>query len=294
MVYDDANKAKANFNAVYQAPTPHAYLERMAEFGYEIAEQARPYCVAASEFVRGRVDNPSQVQMLDVGCSYGIGAASVKYGRSFPELVSFVTRDVPKEYEPACRRMRGWLQEGRSVRKMRCVGLDSSAPAIRFARDAGLIDAGIAGDFERNGRKLPEEDKNLLRECNLMMSTGAIGYFGERTLNAILPSFRDGPRRQPGPFAVMTILRMFDVEPLRKCFEKHSLRFGKVPGVMLPQRRFADQTEREDILAILHARGLDTRELEDTGKHMAQLYVATPPDEFDRFIEDIRRARRDT
>jgi carnitine O-acetyltransferase len=292
MNYDDANKAKANFNAVYQSPTPHAYLERMSECGYEISEQARPYCVAASEFVRERVDDPSEVQMLDVGCSYGIGAASVKYGRSFPELVSFVTREVPEAYEQACKKMRAWLNKGRSVQQMRCVGLDSSKPAIRFARDAGLIDAGIAGDFEQNGMRLPDPERNLLSECNLMMSTGAIGYFGERTLNAILPSFRDGPKSQPGPFAVMTILRMFDIDSVRTCFEKHGLRFGKVPDVLLPQRRFADKSERAKVLSVLHSRGLDTHGLEDSGKHFAELYVATPPRVFEQFRNNVRRARR--
>jgi hypothetical protein len=92
----------------------------------------------------------------------------------------------------------------------------------------------------------------------------------------------------------MTILRMFDVEPVRESFEKYGLRFGRVPGIMLPQRRFADETEREEVLSVLHARGLDTRGFEDTGKHFAELYIATPPDEFDGFLENVRQARTDT
>ena len=78
MDFDTANEVKANFDGVYTAATPHAYIAAMASNGYEICEQGRPYCVAAAELLREQNGDAWPVQMLDVGCSYGIGPALVK------------------------------------------------------------------------------------------------------------------------------------------------------------------------------------------------------------------------
>ena len=52
MEYETENQAKANFDEVYTEPTPHAYIAMMAKNGYEIGEQARPYCIAAAELIK--------------------------------------------------------------------------------------------------------------------------------------------------------------------------------------------------------------------------------------------------
>ena len=88
--YGEGNEAKAGFDDVYTAPTPHAYIASMARHEYEIGEQARPYCVAAAELLREKTADAWPVQMLDLGCSYGIGAAFVRYGCSFDEFVSLL------------------------------------------------------------------------------------------------------------------------------------------------------------------------------------------------------------
>ncbi|MEA3274203.1 MAG: hypothetical protein U9Q81_02685, partial [Pseudomonadota bacterium] len=109
MSYDTANEAKASFDDVYTAPTPHAYIASMAKNGYEIGEQARPYCAAAAELLQERNGDAWPVQMLDVGCSYGIGSAFVKYGCSFDEMVAFFLSRAPREYHATCEAMRLWL-----------------------------------------------------------------------------------------------------------------------------------------------------------------------------------------
>ena len=47
--------------------------------------------------------------MLDVGCSYGIGSAFVKFGCSFDEMVAFFSSRAPQEYRAACEAMRSRL-----------------------------------------------------------------------------------------------------------------------------------------------------------------------------------------
>jgi hypothetical protein len=288
MSYETANEVKANFDDAYTAPTPHAYVASMAKNGYEIGEQARPYCAAAAELLREHNGNAWPVQMLDLGCSYGIGSAFVKYGCSFDEIVAFFASRAPQEYHAAREAMRMWLHVTPPVCDVRTVGLDSSEPAIRFAVDTGLLDGGIARDFERPDIAPTKKDIAWFRSCNLLISTGAIGYVTERTFDVVLRHLgRDYPS-DFGPFAVVTILRMFDFSPIEAVFEKHGLAFGAVSGARLPQRWFADGNERRQVLSILHDRGIDTREWEDNGKHYADLFIAAPPQQFSLLLERMK------
>jgi len=291
MSYSNANKAKSSFDNVYTAPTPHAYIATMAANGYEIGERARPYCTAAAELLREGNGDAWPVQMLDVGCSYGIGSAFVKYGCSFDEMVAFFSSRAPREYHTACEAMRMWLNIAPPASDVRAVGLDSSKPAINFALDAGVLDGGIARDFEQPNVVPTEEESAWFRSCNLLISTGAIGYVTERTLDVIL---RDLGKDYPGnfgPFAVVTILRMFDQAPIKTAFEMRGFTFGAVPGVRLPQRRFTNKEERQKVLSLLHDRGIDTGEWEDRGKHHADLFIAAPPEQFSGLLECMSEMR---
>ncbi len=276
-----ANDAKTKFDNVYVSPTPHAYIASMAQFGYEIGEQARPYCISAAELLRDLNRAAWPVQMLDVGCSYGIGSAFVKFGCSFREMVAFFATRCPKEYWKACEATRAWLNVTSPTCDVRAVGLDSSEPAVNFAVDAGLLDGGIARNLESEDVELTEDEKAWFRSCNLLISTGAVGYITEKTLGRVLTHLGKDSPCEYGPFAVVTILRMFDSAPIQACFEQHGLKFGRVEGIRLPQREFTDVKERESVLSLLNDRGLDTQEWEDTGKHYAELYVAGPAGQFE-------------
>jgi hypothetical protein len=291
MSYSNANEAKSSFDNVYTEPTPHSYIASMAVNGYEIGERARPYCTAAAELLLERNGDAWPVQMLDVGCSYGMGSAFVKYGCSFDEMVAFFSSRAPRQYHAACEAMRMWLNITPPACDVRAVGLDSSKPAIDFAMDAGVLDGGIARDFEQPDAVPTEEESAWFRSCNLLISTGAIGYVTEHTLDVIL---RDLGKDYPGdfgPFAVVTILRMFDHSPIKTAFESRGFTFGAVPGVRLPQRRFTDKEERQKVLSVLHDRSLDTSEWEDRGKHHADLFIAAPPEQFSSLLECMSEMR---
>ncbi|MGD8894527.1 MAG: hypothetical protein PVJ73_00685 [Acidobacteriota bacterium] len=291
MSYDAENEAKASFDNVYTAPTPHAYIATMAKNGYEIGEQARPYCTAAAELLRQRNQDAWPVQMLDVGCSYGMGAAFVRFGCSFDEMVAFFSSRAPKERRAACEAMRMWLNVTPPACDARVVGLDSSEPAIRFAVDAGLLDGGIARDFEQPDVVPSDEERAWFRSCNLLISTGAVGYVTERTFEAILPHLGKDHPADIGPVAVVTILRMFDLSPIKDVFETHGLTFGPVPGVRLPQRRFADLQECRKVLALLHDKDIDTRGWEDRGKQYADLFIAAPERQFPLVLEYMSKTQ---
>ncbi len=299
MDYTEANQAKACFDNVYTAPTPHAYVAKMAQNNYEIGEQARPYCIAATELLSEQNGPECPVQMLDVGCSYGVGAALVKFGRHFGEMVDFFRYSAPRDYRAALAATREWLHDQDPAqiedKTVRCIGLDSSAPAIQFAVDAGILDRGLALDLENPKVQPNPQQRETLRSCNVMMSTGAIGYITDRTVGAVVGELGKEAPGDFGPVAVMTILRMFDDAPIQAAFEQNGLKFDRVPGIMLPQRDFADDAERDGVLAVLRQKGIDTSEWEDRGKHYAELYVAAPETAFPEVLERmlVTHAARD-
>ncbi|RMH44769.1 MAG: hypothetical protein D6689_01690 [Deltaproteobacteria bacterium] len=263
----------------------------MAKIGYEIGEQARPYCAAAAKLLHEQNGDAWQVQMLDVGCSYGIGSALVKYGCSFDEMVAFFATRAPRDYHAARQATRIWLNITPPACDIRTVGLDQSEPAIRFAVESGLLDGGVARDFEQPGASPTREECAWFRSCNLLISTGAIGYITERTLGIVLRHLGKDRPCKVGPFAVATILRMFDPSPVQSVFAEHGFRFEPVPGVRLPQRRFANRDERNKVLSLLHDRGIDTRQWEEGGRLYADLYIAAPAEHFSLLLERMRETR---
>jgi hypothetical protein len=293
MTYAEQNQAKADFDSAYVSETPHLYIAQMARFGYQIGEQARPYCAAAADLLREQNGEAWPVQMLDIGCSYGIGSAFVKYGCSFDEIVAFFSSRAPTGFRAACDAMRMWLNVTPPVCDVRCVGLDSSKPAIRYAVEAGLLDGGIARNFEDDGAKPSTKEARWFRSCNLMICTGAIGYVTERTLGEVLHHLGKDYPAEFGPFAVVTVLRMFDETPIANCFDRNGLRFQRVPGTRLPQRRFTDGEERQRVLSLLHDRGIDTSAWEDQGRHYADLFIATPPEQHAILLDRMMRIRDD-
>ena len=273
--YRVVNEVKASFDNVYQAPTPHAYFAEMNRLEYAIGQEARPFFQAAVGLMRKKLDKTVPIRMLDLGCSYGVGSALVKYGFSFGEIADFFEGQGEVSYRQCVKDTRDWLDENGPGKPIACVGADASAEAIKFAEEAGLLDGGIAHDLEMDHRLAPEECA-LIQKCNLLISTGAIGYVGERTLNAILQQLgKDAPLAH-GPSTVVTILRMFDPEPIAKTFGQHGYKFVHVPEVHLRQRRFHDEKEQAETIPLVQARGLNTDDLEADGYLYADLFIAAP------------------
>ena len=284
--YRSANEVKASFDNIYQAPTPHAYFATMNELEYAIGQEARPFFHSTVALMRQRLGKETPIRMLDLGCSYGIGSALVKYGFSFGEIADFFQNAADQNYRQCVKDTREWLAESEPVKPITCVGADASAEAIKFASDAGLIDGGIAHDLETD-QHLDEEERLLIRKCNLLISTGAIGYVGEKTLSAILKHLGKGSALTHGPYAVVTILRMFAPEPIAATFNKFGYRFETVPGVHLRQRRFHDEKEQDETIRLLRERGLGTDELESTGYLYADLFIAAPSADFAELLRHM-------
>jgi hypothetical protein len=288
--YRLSNATKASFDELYRSPTPGAYFERMHELGYQIGERANPFFRAAAALLRSRPGCDSCVRALDLGCSYGVGAALLNHELSYEELARFYSEQETDSFEACVEATRGLLEETRRSWHVRCLGLDSSPEAIRFATAAGLLDDGI----DRNLEETPEIPKNKLsavRRCSLMTSTGAIGYVGERTLSAVLREL--GRETEQGPYIVVTILRQFDPTPVTATMQRHGYRFERIPGVRLCQRQFESEEEQEGALKLVRQRGLDTTDWESTGHLYADLFAGAPEAEFEELRTCLLDAHRE-
>ncbi len=279
MKYKSANEAKATFDDVYHAATPHAYFNEMDRHQYEIGEQAKPYFLAAIKHLQAANQGKLPPRLLDLGCSYGVGSALVKYNCTYPELSEFFHEEAPLNHQTCAASTRDWLQPRDAHPDLECIGLDCSEEALSFAEDAGLLCSTIARNFEES-EEPDSTERSIMRNCNLLTSTGAIGYVGEKTLSVILKQLGKAYPENAAPFVVVTILRMFDPRPVQNCFESFRYRFEKVPGVCLRQRHFADEQEQEQTIDLIRRRGLDPAGLESEGTLYADLYVGSAPSDF--------------
>ena len=281
--YDEQNRVKASFDAAYSAPTPHRYLHNMTAVDYRMADYMNPFL---SAIVDASVTPAEPVRVLDLGCSYGVSGALLKTDCSYQELAEFFRHEASSEYSSCVVESKRWLESHVAREDVEVVGFDSSAEAIRFATASRMIDEGIARNLEENESELTEDERSLIRQCDVLLSTGVIGYVTDKTVSPILDEFGHDARGTLGPVAVMSVLELFDPEPIAESFAEHGYRFGQLP-VRLPQRRFADEEEREGVLETLRDRGQRTATQESENRMFASLCVAAQPESFDVFAQQM-------
>lgn len=292
MTYKKANQVKSSFEEVYCSPTPHAYFGEMQRLGYEIGEQAKPYFRAAARLLRQQIGPNHPIRLLDVGCSYGVGAALSKYDFSFHELADFFSDQASEDYRTCVKETRELIAAEGTEAPLRCAGADASREAIRFAVETGLLEAGIAKNLEDDD-SLDSQDAAILKKCTLLTSTGAIGYVGEKTLTPFLDLLGKGLELSHGPYAVVTILRMFDPAPIARTFAKSGYLFVRVPGVRLRQRAFDGDREFDETIELLHQRGLDPEGWETKGHLYADLFAAASEKDLDELVTCLRHVHRE-
>ncbi|MCW2721858.1 class I SAM-dependent methyltransferase [Pseudonocardia sp.] len=269
---DEARTAtsKADFSTIYAQPDPRAYFRALMPLEYQVPQRALPV-------VEALVAASGSRTVLDVCCSYGINAALLRHDLDLAAIGARAT-------DPA----RAALPPGELIRDdavfyaghlrrpdLAVLGLDASAPAIDYGLRTGLLTNGWAEDLEDAGPS-PALAAGL-REVDLVVCTGGVGYIGERTFDRILGAVGDPSRLWLATF----VLRVFDYAPIAKTLAGYGLVTERVPGMTFPQRRFADSDESDAAQADVAARGLDPAGKEGSGWFHADGYVtrpeATPP-----------------
>jgi SAM-dependent methyltransferase len=262
------NQAKAIFDDIYIQEDPRSYFSVLGDLDYMIPDVAEPVIrqiLSAKASVTG-----TRPVVLDVGCSYGINAAVHRFPLTFGGLRHRYARREMKAVssEELMRLDRNFYSSWPDVGLARFIGLDISAPAIRYATGAGLLDQGVVADLENNA--LTKDDARIVRPADVIMSTGCIGYVTEKTFGKLLDA------TEKTPWVISFVLRMFPFDELAKTFAQRGLVTERLAGVTFIQRRFRDAEEFENSLATLAKLGVDSTGLESEGLFHADLILSRP------------------
>jgi SAM-dependent methyltransferase len=262
------NQAKAIFDDIYIQEDPRSYFSVLGDLDYMIPDVAEPVIrqiLSAKAYVTG-----TRPVVLDVGCSYGINAAVHRFPLTFGGLRHRYARREMKAVssEELMRLDRNFYSSWPDVGLARFIGLDISAPAIRYATGAGLLDQGVVADLENNA--LTKDDARIVRPADVIMSTGCIGYVTEKTFGKLLDA------TEKTPWVISFVLRMFPFDELAKTFAQRGLVTERLAGVTFIQRRFRDAEEFENSLATLAKLGVDSTGLESEGLFHADLILSRP------------------
>lgn len=266
--FGEQNRAKANFDRIYLADDPREYFRVLYGLDYVIPDLAKGVLrelVFALEQTRGR-----PITILDVGCSYGVNGALLKYPLDIDRLAArYRELDFADlGAEEIIRLDRHYFNSWPSS-PVKIIGFDASAPAVSYALRVGVIDAGVIADLEAG--ELKREDALKLRDVDLVISTGCIGYVGRKTFARLLEAF--GPRK---PWIASFVLRMFDYAELTDLFSEFDMQTEKLKGVSFVQRRFHSVEEFERVSERLRDLNIDAFGKEEEGLLHAEFFLSRP------------------
>lgn len=266
--YDETGKVV--FDDYYVQPDPRPYFtSELRDLEYQIAGKAEPIFRETIASLRDELERDA-IDVVDLGSSYGINAALLTTDLSMDDLyahyndpaVSDLSRDELLE------RDRRYYDAHRTDEQIDFTGMDSSAPAIQYAEDAGLIESGISRNLEEE--RLDPVERESLRGTDLVISTGAVGYVTERTIGQVL----DAAGEQQ-PWMAHCVLRMFAFDPCEEMLRERGYEVEQLDGT-LRQRRFATEEERAHVLENLESIGVDPTGKETDGWYHANVYIARP------------------
>ncbi|TQM32240.1 class I SAM-dependent methyltransferase [Nocardia bhagyanarayanae] len=258
---------KASFDDIYDRPDPREYYARMSELDYRIPELAKPFFEQQIREYRAsaRVATPT---VLDIGCSYGVNAALLRFDTGVTELAEHYREAADADRDGLIARDLARLAERDHHPDVRFVGIDAARPALDYARAAGLLHDTVHADLE--SADPTDEQREVLAAADIVLSTGCIGYVTEKTLLRIATAH---PRRRP--WMAHFVLRMFDFDPMAEELAALGYRTERAPG-LFQQRRFASADEQQRVLNTLSDKGIDTRDREADGWLYAHLYLSRP------------------
>jgi SAM-dependent methyltransferase len=272
---------KVSLDHLYVQDDPRAYFATLRQLDYCIPQLAKPYFAKLIQDYREaeRVDVPT---VVDVGCSYGVNAALLRCDATIDDLYERYggRHSAGLERRELVARDRAFVRSRRDPEAMRFVGLDRSEAALAYALDAGLLDEAVHADLE-NGTAT-EQQRARLAEADLVISTGCLGYVGERTIRQVAEaagrrrSMRSTTSRRSMPWMAHFVLRMFSYDPIAESLSELGYETVHIEGVF-KQRRFASAQEQALVLDNLSSAGIDPQGLEADGWMYAQLHLSLPP-----------------
>jgi SAM-dependent methyltransferase len=263
---------KANFDQIYVRPDPREYFRILHGLDYIIPDLALPIFRQISETLTALRGRP--LRILDIGCSYGINAALLRYPMSLERLAQRYAdlQAFGLAPEEVVALDRNYYRSWPTVTKARLIGLDSSAPAVNYATQTGILDHGFAENLESNDPSARLAD--LLSGVDLVISTGCVGYVTAATFKRVLDAMQ-----APKPWFVSFVLRLYPFDEIADVLKTRQLVTEKLESVTFVQRRFHSEQEYSQTLRALQQVGVDPQGKEAEGLLHAELFLSRPAEE---------------
>ena len=273
ITFEAINQAKSSIDEIYFQPDPRAYLQELKKLDYAKPGNAKPVFQKLIDRLQSERDH--EVQVLDLGCSYGLNAALLKHDMTMEELYEHwgqkaLMQASSHEVIEYDRRFFGNLEDRKNIN---IVGLDRAEPAVSFGTETGLLDEGIAADLESSPLSAPAGQD--LAPVDLVISAGRLGAITEKSFERLLPAVTRG---RP-PWIANFAARTFPFEPIAKALNEWGYVTERLEGHLFEQRAFASPEERDQVIEALRRRGLDPDGRESEGQLLAEFYLSRPADE---------------
>jgi SAM-dependent methyltransferase len=262
------NEIKADFSNAYNLDDPREYFRSLSPNDYIIPHIARDVFL---QLIAARDPTEKKtINIIDLGCSYGLNAALLKRQVNWDMLVARQTMPDMMRLPPAVLRPldRLFLESWPARERIRMVGIDIADRAIAYALAVGALDLGFAVDLE--AEVPPDRLSRELLGADLIVSTGCVGYVTERTFGQLADAISAAPRK---PWVASFVLRAVDYVRITRQLSRAGLVTEKLEGVTFVQRRFTDLKEMQDTLEILQRRGIDPSFREERGLMHAEFYL---------------------
>ena len=227
--YSDLNEIKSDFSEIYTEKDPREYFMVLGQLDYIVPHVAQP---VFDQLIRARAKTQKEpVTVLDLGCSYGLNGALMKYALRYDALRE-------RYNDPALKTMpsealleldRHYYQAWPKNSQVKVIGLDPSENAVRYGEAVGTMDLGLALDLE-NTDPTPEQAK-ALESVDLIVSTGCVGYVTSKSFQRLTKLARRGRPAWVASF----VLRMFSYKEIEGTLSTLGLKTEKFESATFVQ-----------------------------------------------------------
>ncbi len=268
--FEEINEAKASMDDIYDKPDPRAYFRELEKCCYAIPSAAKPIFQNLLSHIQGKQEDA--VRILDIGCSYGINAALLKYDLTMADLYEYSSQQSLPNMSPTevAKDYKEFFANIDDAAEIEMIGLDQAENAIDFAEKVGLLEEALTVNLETE--PLPESTKENLAGVDMVMSTGCVGYVTEKTFDRLLPVIT----QNGAPWMAHFVLRMFPFDAIEDALGNWGYKTEKLEDRTFVQRRFTSDDEQEQILEQLREQGIDPTDLETEGNLLAEFYLSRP------------------
>jgi len=259
---------KTVFDGIYDAPDPRSYYAVMQALDYRIPMQALPFFTRLFTNYRHANSQQEVLNVLDLGSSYGVNAALLKWHLTLQDLYAHYAGNIEVDFATLLSHDREYFASCGKQAGLAITGFDVSENALQYATQAGLLDQAVCLNLEEN--EADARQGEIISSSDCVISSGCIGYITETSLEKILELC--SPRR---PWMAHCILRMVSTEPFEALLRERGYRVWQ-ESTLLPQRRFASEEEQVQMLGRLREQGIDPQGYEAEGWLYARVLMAVP------------------